>query len=111
MAEIEIIEETPVALPEVREAIEVINKRDKSLSPRATKVLDYISKVNSLKTKEFNELKKKLKESGVERLKEKHIVKLLDIMPKEIDSLKAIFAGDSVILKQEDLKKILECLT
>ena len=111
MAEIEVIEETPLSLLEVREAVESINKRDKVLSPKSTKVLDYISKVNNLKTKEFNELKKKLQECGVERLKEKHIVKLLDIMPKDIDSIKAVFAGDSVILKQEDLKKIQECLT
>ncbi|MBS3171007.1 hypothetical protein J4449_00170 [Candidatus Woesearchaeota archaeon] len=110
MAEIEVLEEIPISLPEVKEAIESINKKDKSLSPRETKVLDYISKVSNLKIKEFNELKKKLEESGVERLKEKHIVKLIDIMPKDIDSLKAVFSGDNVILKQEDLKKILECL-
>ncbi|MEK6936940.1 MAG: hypothetical protein AABW58_02615 [Nanoarchaeota archaeon] len=110
MAEIEIIEEIPVSLPEVKESIELINKREKVLSQRATKVLDYISKVSSLKLKEANELKKKLKESGVERLKDKHIAKLIDIMPKDMDSLKAVFTGDSIILKQEDLKKILECL-
>ena len=110
MAEIEIIEETPISLLEVKEGIENINKRDKLLSPKAAKVIDYISKVNNLKLKEFNELKIKLQECGVERLKEKHISKLLDIMPKDIDSIKAVFAGDSVILKQEDLKKIQECL-
>ncbi len=111
MAEIETIEDIPISLPEVKEAIESMNKRDKVLSPRATKVLDYISKVNNLKLKEFSELKKKLQECGVERLKEKHIAKIIDIMPLDIDSLKAVFAGDSIILKQEDLKKILECLT
>ena len=110
MAEIKVLEEKPISLPEVKEAIESISKRDKALLPKATKVLDYISKVNTLKLKEFNELKKKLQESGVERLKEKHIAKLIDIMPDDIDSIKAVFAGDSVILKQEDLKKIQECL-
>ncbi len=110
MAEIEVIEEIPVSLPDVKEAIESINKRDKLLSPRSTKVLDYISKVSSLKLKEANELKKKLQECGVDRLKEKHIVKLIDIMPNDIDSTKAVFSGDNVILKQEDLKKIQECI-
>ncbi len=110
MAEIEVLEEIPLSLIEVRESLESVNKRDKELSPKATKVVDYISKTSNLKMKEFNELKKKLHESGVERLKEKHISKLIDIMPKDIDSIKAVFAGDNLILKQEDLKKILECI-
>lgn len=110
MAEIEIIEEVPLSLPEVKEAIENINKRDKIITAKATKVLDYVSKVNNLKLKEVNELKKKLHECGVERLKEKHISKIIDVMPKDIDSLKAVFTGDSLTLKQEDLKKIQECI-
>jgi len=110
MAEIEVLEETPLSLIEVRESLESMSKRDKEPLPKATKVADYISKVTNMKLKEFNELKKKLHESGVERLKEKHIAKLIDIMPKDIDSIKAVFAGDNVILKQEDLKKILECI-
>jgi DNA-directed RNA polymerase subunit F len=110
MAEIEVLEEIPLSLVEVRESLEGVNKRDKEPLPKATKVLDYISKTNNMKLKEFNELKNKFHESGVERLKEKHIAKLIDIMPKDIDSIKAVFAGDNLILKQEDLKKILECI-
>ena len=31
-------------------------------------------------------------------------------MPKDTDSIKALFTGESVTLKQEDLQKVLECL-
>ena len=66
MAEIKVLEEKPISLPEVKEAIESISKRDKALLPKATKVLDYISKVNTLKLKvdhhdqEINFLKQEL---------------------------------------------------
>ena len=110
MAEIETIEENPLSLPEVKEALDVIKKWDKALSPKAEKVVEYISKVNSFTPKQAKEMRKKLSESGVDRLKEKHISKIIDIMPKDSDSLKAIFVGESLTLRQEDLKKILECL-
>jgi len=110
MAEIEIVEELPLSLPEVKEILEKINKRDKVLSNKGTRVLDYISKISNMDEKELNELKNKLNNLGVLRLKEKHVAKIIDIMPKDIDSLKTIFVGDNLSLKQEDLKKILECL-
>ena len=110
MAEIETLEEVPLSLLDVKESLESVNKRDKLLSPKGTKVLDYIAKVISLKPKEASEMRKKLSECGVERLKEKQIVKIIDLMPKDIDSLKTIFTGDNLTLKQEDLKKILECI-
>ncbi len=110
MAEIEILEELPLSLLDVKDSLESINKRDKVLSPKGTKVLEYISKIAAIKSKESIEMKKKLSELGVERLKEKQITKLIDLMPKDIDSLKSILTGDNLTLKQEDLKKILECL-
>ena len=110
MAEIETLEEVPLSLVDVKEALDVINKRDKALSPKGTKVLDYIAKITSLKQKEAAEIRKKLLECNIERLKEKQMSKILDIMPKDLDSLKAVLVGDNLTLRQEDLKKILECL-
>ena len=110
MAEIETLEEVPLSLTDVKEALEDINKRDKALSQKGIKLSDYISKITSLKPKEAIELRKKLAQTGIERLKEKQIAKILDIMPGDTDSLKAIFVGDNLTLRQEDLKKILECL-
>ena len=110
MAEIETLEELPLSLPEAKEILENIQKRNKELNPKSVKVLDYISKVSSIKLKDYNELKKKLKELGIERLKERHIAKIIDIAPKDLESLKTIFVGENLSLKQEDLKKVLECI-
>ncbi|MBI2672050.1 hypothetical protein HYX16_03900 [Candidatus Woesearchaeota archaeon] len=110
MAEIEIMEEIALALPEVREVLGSMKKRDKELSAKAAKVIDYISKINDLKEKEAKEMEKKLNSAEISRLKQKNIAKIIDINPKDIDSLRAILVGDNLTLKQEDLQKILECL-
>ena len=69
--------------------------------------LDKFAKADSKKVKE---VRKKLEELGISRLKPRHVNKIIDIMPKDIGSLRAVFAGENITLKQEDLKKILECL-
>ena len=58
----------------------------------------------------MQDLRQKLQALDILRLKEKHIVKLLDLMPEDLESLKIIFAGEDLTLKQEDLQKVLECL-
>jgi DNA-directed RNA polymerase subunit F len=110
MAEIEIMEEIALPLPEVSEVLGNMKKRDKELSAKGAKVIDYIAKINNLKEKEAKEMEKKLNSAGISRLKQKNIAKIIDINPKDIDSLRAILVGDNLTLKQEDLQKILECL-
>lgn len=110
MAEIEISEENALTLAELKEKLVAIKKRDKELGFRATKSKEYLDKFAKLSLKQVNDLKKKLNELGIPRLKDRHIVKIIDIMPEDLDSLKMIFAGENVTIKQDDLKRILECL-
>ncbi len=109
MAEIEVMQETPLTMKELMEKLNDVKKRDKELGFRAKKTLDYLASFVEKKQKE--DLKKALVELGIPRLKEKHIVKITDINPGDIDSLKALLVGENLTLKQEDLKRILECLT
>ncbi len=110
MPEIEVINEKPICLVEVKEKVDLISKRDQSLTEKATKTLEYINKLIKKTEKEVNEIKAKTASSGITRLKEKHIIKILDISPKDMESLKTIFATEPITLKQEDLNKILECI-
>ena len=55
-------------------------------------------------------LKKKLEGLDTTRLKARHITKIVDICPTEIESLKTLLTAESITINQEDLKKILECL-
>lgn len=110
MGKINIIEQRPVTLTEAKQLMEKIKKRDKALSTRAQKTEEYLNKFAKLSTQEINSIKEKINNLGITRLKDKHIAKIIDIQPKDIDSLRMILTEDNVTLKQEDLQKILECL-
>ncbi len=109
MANIETINERPITLVETREILEKIEKRDKTLNEKSIKTREYINKLVK-KTTNIKELQEKLEKVGVARLKPRHIIKIIDVYPKDMDSLKTIISGENITLKQEDLKKVLECL-
>lgn len=110
MSSIEVIEEKPLTLAEMREKLVEVQKRDKELNLRAKKTKEYLDHFAGLKLKKIEEIKKKLEGLKISRLKERHIVKLIDILPKDLGSLRLIFSGENVTLKQEDLTKILNIL-
>ncbi len=107
MADIHVIKEIPVSLAEMRQKIEEIKKRDKELNFRAKKTDEYLNLASKQKFQKAEELKKDLQKLGIERLKPTLIVKLMDILPKDMDSLRAIFSNESLSLKEDDYSKIL----
>ena len=107
MANLEIINENPLSLQELKDKLDQIKKRDKDLNPRGIKVYDYI---NRFAKKDTKKLKDSMSKLGILRLKDKHINKIVDISPKEVDELKAILSGENLTLKQEDLTKIVETI-
>lgn len=109
MAEIEVIKETPIAMVELKEKLTQLKKHH-DLSFRATKTLEYLNNFATKKQKEIEEAKKKLQELNILRLKESHIIKILDLQPKDPETLKAILANENVTLKPEELKKVVECI-
>jgi DNA-directed RNA polymerase subunit F len=102
----EIIEQTPLSIHEMKEQVEMMKKRDKELNFRAKKVENYLS--STPKTKAYKELKQSLISLGITRLREKHIALIVNILPEDIDSLRIILSGENLTLKQEDLDKIVE---
>ena len=94
MSEIEIIKEIPITLLETKAILEKIEKRDKELNEKAVKTKEYINKVT--KKIEIKEIKKKIEKLGITRLKPRHIAKIIDLMPQDTETLKALFT-----LKQE----------
>ena len=108
MSQITVIKETPITEVEMRNFLETIKKRDKELNFRAKKTEEYLNSIVKLKFQKAEELKKELQKLEIERLKPTLIVKLIDILPKEMDSIRAIFSNENLSLKEEDLTKILE---
>jgi|SRR3989344_888123 len=110
MAQIEVLQEKPLSLVDLQEVLKKVKNRDKELNAKSLKVSEYISKFNKLNLKEKQDIEEKIKGLEINRLSDKHIAKIIDIYPEDSDSLKLILAGDNLTLKQEDIKKILECL-
>jgi len=110
MVSVNLIEEKPLTLGEIKKELEKVKKRDKELNFRANKVKEYLDIFTKLKIKDVDKLKKELQDINIPRLKDRHIIKTIDITPDTLDDLKILFTGESITLKQEDLVKILEVI-
>tara|TARA_Y100000310_G_scaffold272474_1_gene287448 strand:+ start:15800 stop:16144 length:345 start_codon:yes stop_codon:yes gene_type:complete len=106
MSDIEVIEETPVSLHDLRAKLEEIKKRDKELNFRGNKTEGYLNALTKMHSKKLEDLEKEIDGLGVSRLKPRHIKKIIDIQPVDLDSLRATLSGENITLKQEDLEKI-----
>ena len=107
MANLEVINERALSMHELKDKLDGIKKRDSEVNPRGIKTYEYINKFIK---KDNKKLKEKLVELNILRLKDKHINKIVDILPKDIDELKSVLSGDNLTLKQEDLTKIIETM-
>ena len=110
MSNLKLIKETPISSVELKGKLMAIKARDKEMGTKANKTLEYLNVFASLKLKDAEELKKKIINLNIPRLKDRHIVKILDLMPQDIDSLKILFTGEHITIKQEDLGKIFEAI-
>lgn len=110
MASIKLIQEAPVSLSEIKEKIHEIESRDKALSFRANKVKDYLNKVVKLDAKTSSELRQKLILLDIPRLKDRQITKIIDVLPEDIEDLKAVFTGEVTTITQENMEKIVEAV-
>ncbi|HLC73336.1 MAG TPA: hypothetical protein VJH20_01740, partial [Candidatus Nanoarchaeia archaeon] len=99
MSEITIINEKPVTIYEVRDKLGEIKKRDKELSFRAKKTEEFVNNVVLLKEKKARELMEELEKLSIEKLKPRHLVKIVDVLPKDMDSLKILFTNEPIALK------------
>ncbi len=102
-----IVNEKPVSMYEVKDEVASMKKRDKELNFRAKKVEEYLGGVAKIK-KTPADFRKDLEELGIGRLREKSMVHIMNVCPKDLDSIKTILSTENLTLKEEDLNKILE---
>src|SRR3989338_4944228 len=99
MVEIDVIEQKPLTMVELKSKFDSIKKDNKELNFRATKVDAYLSDFVSLDLEKIKDLYQKLDGLGL-RLRDRHIVKILDTMPSDVETLKVLFSGEALSLKQ-----------
>ena len=56
------------------------------------------------------ELKQKLLSLDIPRLKDRQIIKIVDMLPEDIEELRAVFTGEVTTITQENLEKIVEAV-
>lgn len=93
----------PLDMPETRKILESLEETDK-----AKQLGIFIKKFSKIKADKAQKLKKELRELEFLKIKEEHIVKIIDLMPEDSSDLNKIFAD--VALNEDETNKILEVI-
>ena len=107
----EIVSETPISMAELKDALVAIKQRDTELNFRAGKCEDYLNQTTTATTDRVTELKKKVQELNIPRLKDEHIIKIIDIMPSSKEELKAVLSAYTVTVNDKNIESIIQLLT
>ncbi|MBU1198429.1 MAG: hypothetical protein KJ685_01210 [Nanoarchaeota archaeon] len=110
MTKPEILEKKSINMSVLKEDLAKIQKRDGELSFRGNKTDEYVKEFSILKTKDAEELFKKLEELNIPRLKDTHINKIIDIMPASMPELKLIMQGYALPVTNDNLKKMIDAV-
>ena len=103
----EIKNEKPMTFSEVKQ---ILTKREeeKELGYEQKNALEHLKKFCQLGSKAAGELETSLAASG--KLKEKHIVSILNFLPQTPDELRLLLSYDSVSLSEDERKGILQAV-
>lgn len=110
MTDYKIISSEEVSNSQVLDIIEKKAKKEE-LTYREEKTLEYLKKINKISKENLEKAKQELINLDIPRLGLTHIIKILDIMPKNGTELRAIVSNSGVVLVDESAKKILEVLS
>ncbi len=84
------------------EALEYVGKKDEE----GAEVKVFVKKFTKMTPAKAKELRKKLEEMDMMRMKNEHIVKIIEILPENQEELNKIFVD--VGLDEDETKKILD---
>lgn len=102
--------EEPISMYDLKKHIEDIKKRDAELGFRAVKTEEYLNSFAKLDHKKAEELKKKIEDLNIPRLKSEHICKLIDVMPNDAEDVKLVLNAYSITVTNENIAKIADVI-
>ena len=105
------LEKEPISIYDAKRILEKNKKKlgeDEALNFRAEKTLEYIHNVAKVPYKTIDELRKKIEDLNIPRLKEQHISKIIDILPSTDSEVSAVLKEYPLTILKEDIKKIAE---
>jgi DNA-directed RNA polymerase subunit F len=105
-----ILSESPTNASNVKKMLEDIQSHDKELTFRAQRTLEHLESVNVIAPKKAKELEQALAKLEIPRMKEQHIHKLIDVLPKSQDDVKLMLQGYALTVTNENCKKIADAI-
>ena len=93
-------------LAEIKEILEKYPQLEENTA--AAHTLVYIEKFVKMKFDRAEAIKDAIRGMNNEKLKEKHIAKIVDLMPEDAEDLRKIFVGEDFSLEMEEINSILE---
>ncbi len=110
MVKPEIIHESPISMADLKEELKEIKKKTEKVNFRIEKTQEYLNQFTILDLKKSQELKEKINKLNIPRLKEEHIVKIIDLIPSSVEEVKSALSSYTITVTSANLKKIAECL-
>ncbi len=101
------IEEQPLSLTDVKGILKKVEKRDEELNYRTTKAKEFLENLKiTLSDAKKKELFEKLQGLNLTRIKEEHMMKIIDFLPKDTNELKVILQSYPLSLSKKDQETI-----
>ena len=101
----EIKEEKFVCWADAKKVLEKKAKA-KELGYEQKNALEHLRKFSKLTQKNIDDMKAEL--DKIDRLKDRHKMAIIDMMPKDDDDLKMMFSNEIVTVSDDDKKKIVK---
>ncbi len=79
--------------------------KEKALGYEQKNALEHLKKFCKLSGKATEDMIGKLKE--IEKLKDRHIISIVNMLPRDLDEVRILFANEIITLSDEEKKKIL----
>ncbi|MFT4344015.1 MAG: hypothetical protein ACMXYE_04695 [Candidatus Woesearchaeota archaeon] len=111
MTSIKVISEKPIAMAEVKENLASIQKKGGELNFRANKTFDYLQEFGGPSVAKVRDLIAKIEGLNIPRLKEEHIIKIVDTLPKYPEEVKALLSGYTLTITNDNAKKIADVVS
>lgn len=108
MANPQFFEEKPLSLVDVRTILSKIEKRDEKLNFLSNKTKEYLNTFVKMQEKNKEELHKKLMGLNLTRLKEEHMMKIIDFLPKTTEELKVVLQAYPLSIPKKDQEAIVQ---
>ncbi|PIO00333.1 hypothetical protein COT72_01350 [archaeon CG10_big_fil_rev_8_21_14_0_10_43_11] len=106
MGSITIIQKEPLTIAEVQNALS--KRADAERNYEQKLVWEHVSKFKKLGVREARKLVEELQKLELRRLKDEHIIQIVDVLPKNLKELKSIFATAKFNLHEDEYKQIID---